>query len=241
MKASVASLLCSFVACGLVVSPVRAGERVDNPKYKHWAQFKPGSFSEFTEQINRLGTQLQHTTILTLKEVTPENVVLETRTFLVTNGQKSDTATVEDKIPAKVELAKARESDPPKKGDRRDGGEVVDVKQGEEELTICGKTLKTEWVETKLELKGGTATLRTWSCDEVPGRVVKKTKHSEGVLATDSTGEVVDFKADRKAQSKTNTGALSEGVRNNYVYLLVIVLAVGATAFLIVRRMHRPR
>jgi hypothetical protein len=206
MRTFVTFLFCGFVVCGLAVSTVRAGEKVDNPEYKHWAQFKPGSFSEMKTEFSRFGHKWERTTTTTLKEITSENAVLEIKVVMTGSGQKwAEPPAEKRKIPAKVEEAKARESDPPKKGDQRDGGEVLDVKQGEEELTICGKKLKTKWVETKIKRKDLTTTARTWSCNDVPGQVVKTTTNSEGTSPLSSMGEVVKFKADKTEQKKAAT------------------------------------
>ena len=106
----------------------------------------------------------------------------------------------------KLEEAKAKENDPPKKGDQTKDGEVLDVKQGEEELTICGKKLKADWVETQVKGKIYIVTTKTWSCNEVPGREVKKTMNcAEGTAPPSSVGEVVNFKADEAEQQKADT------------------------------------
>ncbi|MBI3857791.1 MAG: hypothetical protein HY293_19080 [Planctomycetes bacterium] len=124
-------------------------DQVDNPEYKGWASFKPGSSVTFkvSNSLNPQGGEQK----VTLKSVNETEIVLETD--MTIGGQVAGKG-VERKVPAKVPAAKAPQN----------------PKEGEEEIEAGGKKLKCKTRE--FEVKGPTgkpATMKIWVHDEVPG------------------------------------------------------------------------
>jgi hypothetical protein len=199
MTKRVTGFLCGLLLCGAAASAARAGEKVDNPLYKHWAQFKPGSFSVFKTDNVVNGVKNVTTMTVTLIEVTPEKAVVE-RKYVSAVAEAGDRKmpSKKEEIPAKIdEEQKAREIGPPKKGAEWKGGEVVDVKEGEEVIQVGEKKFATKWTETQIKTKdAGTATTKVWNSEDVPGQLVKSSSSAEGRMSLVSEGILVDFKAE---------------------------------------------
>lgn len=125
-----------------------AQDTIDNPEFKGWASFKPGSFVTYKYSPQDGGQKV------TLKSVDENEAVVETVTTY--NGKTGNA--VERKVPAKLPAAQA-----PK-----------DVKDGEDEIEAGGKKLKCRTRESDKKLASGkTVTIKIWIHDDVPGKGVQ--------------------------------------------------------------------
>lgn len=131
-------------------------DQVDNPEYKGWAAFKPGSSVTY-KMAGQDGSQK-----VTLKSLGETEAVVETE--ITYNGKIGKAA--ERKVPAKVKAA-----DAPK-----------NMKEGEEEIEAGGKKLKcrTREYEKKNPATGKTAVLKFWINEEIPGMAVQFQTSTEG-------------------------------------------------------------
>jgi hypothetical protein len=200
--------ICTFVvvAVGWSVSTVFAQDKVDNPDYMHWTQFKVGSFSQ-TRATNVIAGEKGETIVtVTLKELTPEKAIVEVKTVDAAAGRKAAETTRQVGFPAKIEKAKLR-VEPKEKGKLPDGREVLDIKQGAEELEVAGQKIKTNWTETKIKHESLIITEKTWTSDDIPDRTVKTVSTTEGEM--DSKSEVVleKFKADKNSKAGKSADA----------------------------------
>lgn len=185
MRKGMSILWSVLVLCGLAVSSAPAEERVENPEYRHWAQFKPGSFSVLKTVMTTDGKKTEITVTTTLKKVHIGKVVLEMTRVSKAGGKEHKTPPTTRQIPSKISKEKAKElTDPEGK-----------VKDGTEELEVAGKRIATEWVEVKREKGGTTFTTRTWKSDEVPGRVVKTVTSVRGKVESTTESIVIKFEA----------------------------------------------
>jgi hypothetical protein len=175
---------------------VFAEEKVDNPEYKHWAQFKVGSFSQLKMLSTMMGTKTETLTTTTLMELTAEKAVVEMKMVNEVMGQKSEIPATKRDIPAKIEKKDLPDLDL-KKGKLPDGTEVLEVKKGKEDIKIGDKKIATEWVETKMKKDDSTITSKAWTSEEIPGRIVKTSTKMEGPMPTESEGVLGKFKADK--------------------------------------------
>jgi hypothetical protein len=192
-----------LVVFGLAVSTVQAGEKVDNPLYKHWAKFKPGAFSQVKTENEVMGQKTVMTVTMTLKELTPEKVIIEMSAVNVMGGNEMKMPPQKQEFLAKIEEEKAKELDTPKKGDKKNGAEIIDV--GEEEIKVGDKKLKCKWTEMKIKQEDTTTTTKVWTSDEIPGQVVKTVTSMDGTMKMKSEGLVVKFSVDGKSEMD-NTG-----------------------------------
>ena len=146
--------IAAALLCVLLQDPI------DNPEYKGWASFKAGSVVTY-KYIKDGAAQpgLQKTTLVSIDE---KEAVLET-TYVLEG--KDPGKPLQRKVPAKAPAASA----PP------------NVKEGEEEIEVAGKTLKCRTKEFEKKLASGkTAGLKYWIHAEIPGMVAKVETTNEG-------------------------------------------------------------
>lgn len=128
-------------------------DQVDNPEFKGWEGFKPGSSVTFkvVSTLHPEGGEQK----TSLKSAGEAELVVVTDMSI---GGKPVAQGQERKVPAKIPAEKA-----PK-----------DVKKGEEEIEAGGKKLKCVTKEFEVTAAGGkTATMKIWVSDEVPGRAAR--------------------------------------------------------------------
>ena len=141
-----------MIAIALMLSSLLQ-DTVDNPEYKGWVGFKPGSSVTYTSSRN--GTPTEGSQKTTLKSITDTDAVLEME--IVRNGAVIGKP-FERKVPAKVPAAMA--------------GNVL--KSGEEEIDVGGKKRTCPWKEMEKTLPSGkTGTSKIWIADDIPGRVAR--------------------------------------------------------------------
>ncbi len=198
--------LCAAVMVGWSASAVFAEEKVDNPEYKHWAQFKVGSFSQLKMLSTVMGTKAETLTTTTLLELTAEKAVVEMKMVNEVMGQKLEVPATKRDIPAKIEKKDLPDPDL-KKGKLPDGTEILEVKKGKEEIKIGDKKIDTEWVETKMKKDDSTITSKAWTSEEIPGRIVKTSTKMEGQTPTESEGKLEKFKADKGGKPEKTADA----------------------------------
>ncbi len=131
-------------------------DQIDNPEYKGWAAFKPGSSVTYKVQIGE-NPALEQKSVL--KSVSDDEVVLAVE-MAVAPGRG-----MERKVPAKVPAEKA-----PK-----------DVKEGQEEIEAGGKKLKCTTREFEVTAANNKKILmKLWINDEVPGKAARTDVTQEG-------------------------------------------------------------
>jgi hypothetical protein len=127
-------------------------DTVDNPEYQGWASFNPGS--SVTTRSERSGVpagDIQKTTLLSVGET---EVVVQTEVLV--NGAVEG-KTVQQKIPAKIPVAKQRK--------------VLDA--GREEIRVGGRKMTCSWKHLE-SLSGGVVdTMKLWMSDEIPGKIAR--------------------------------------------------------------------
>ena len=202
MKSLVACVICGLVVCGLTVSAVQATEKVDSPMYKHWAKFKPGAFAEMKAESTTMGMKTEMTVTMTLKEITPEKAVVEMKGVNVMGDQKTEMPAQKQEWPAKVDADTAKQMDTPKKGDKIKDAEVLDVKQGEEEVKVGDKKIKCKWVETKIKREDSTITTKAWTSEDIPGQMVKTVMNVDGKMKMTSEGSLVKYEVSGNAKTE---------------------------------------
>lgn len=170
-----------------------AEETIENDVYKHWAQFKPGSFCKLKSVSKVMGQTTVSTMTTTLKMVTKEKVVL-----MVTSASQS--AGQEFKMPSQKIEHLARIPKPKPENIEKQKGKVSDAKakEGKEELSVKGKKIKTKWNESTFKMGKMTTKSKTWMSDEIPGQIVKSVSTTEGEMKMVTEMTLVDYKAIKK-------------------------------------------
>ncbi len=179
------SLLLGFI-------PVMAGEMIDNPMYKHWAKFKPGSFSTLKGSMQSSGMNSESEMTQTLKELTPQKAVVEMKNAMIVAGKRTENPPQLVTHPAKLEKTKST-ADPthvPKGG--------VKIASGEDTIMVKSKGVKAKWVKYEITQSGTKMQVTTWINEDIPGTLVKSDNLTSAPVKMSNSMLLVDFKADRK-------------------------------------------
>ena len=140
----------------LVALAALVQEQVDNPEYKGWAAFKPGSSVTYRVQI---GETIAGDQKLTLKSVGAEELVLSAEM------SAAPRRAMERKVPAKVPADKA----------------PIDMKEGQEEIQAGGKSLKCATKEFEVTAANNKKIqMKLWIHDDVPGKAARTDVTQEG-------------------------------------------------------------
>jgi len=179
-----------------------AEEMVDNPTYQAWAQYKAGttvtldSKTEVVAEADAPPMALMSMNITnTLKDVTPDHVVVEVKMTMSMMGQNRPMPARETKIPAKIEKSKADFS--AFTGSKKDDPKVSDVKDGTDTIEVSGKKLECKTKEMNIEMKQGADTMKgtakIWSNAEVPGGLVKNVMTTKEPMVSTMTMNVTSY------------------------------------------------
>lgn len=189
------AVLFTLASCACVLAQeaasrpasVQSVEMVENPLYKHWSQFKPGSFATMKIMSDSAGMTSESTVTWTLKEVTPDKVVIETLTKATVSGNEMTMPAQPMEIMAKVSKVEAEKAEKPE----------GKVDEGDEDIEVVGKKMKSKWIETVMKYGDMTTKSKVWTCDGIPGQICKMISETEGPVKAKSEGHVVEFKANK--------------------------------------------
>ena len=181
--------LISLVALALVVSAVAvADEQIDNEQYAKWSGFKAGYFVLLKITTKAGEIECEQTIKMTLKELTDEKAVVTTESVMYVDGKAMEPTVFEREIPARID-----------KPEEDEDSAAKEIGKGEEKITVKGEEFDTKWVKSETETEGVKTTITVWSCEEMPGGVVKMVATGEGYgMTSESTTIVTDYKADKK-------------------------------------------
>jgi hypothetical protein len=175
-----------------------ADDLVTNPRYKGWAEFKPGATVTHKELTRiRAGSPEgkyyprgidERDVSYKLVSVSPDKIVVETIVLDYQLLSQVEAAPTRIIYPAKVKREYVEEA-----------RERLKVKEGKEDVEVLGRTYKNcEWYETtRMTGDGEIMTRRRWIAPEVPGGIIKEvtvTKKGDQVIA-ETTTTVIQMKA----------------------------------------------
>ena len=184
---ALAALACLGLAAARAAD---ADDLVTNPRYKGWADFKPGATVTHKEKTRfpagspegkyyPEGVDERDITYK-LVSMTPDRAVVETVVLdyeLLSQVEEAPTRVI---YPAKVKRQYVEEAH-----------EQLKVKEGNEDIEVQGKTYKCEWYETtRMTADGEVVTRKRWIAAEMPGGIVKEvtvTKKGDQVVAETTT------------------------------------------------------
>lgn len=151
-------LMCVGMLVMAAVPSLHA-QQADNPDYTAWAGFKVGSNRTLSGMVRAGPLRIEVQTTYTLREVTADHVVVESRTTTDFGQGQRVGKPVRETEDAKVEAQ-----------------EVKDL--GEENVQALGRTFKCEVYQMKDDTVDGTerpwgGKAKVWVCADVPGGVVR--------------------------------------------------------------------
>lgn len=180
---SVSTRIAFVFVCAFAFVAVARAEQIDNPAYKKWSAYKPGTWVKHKTTADMAGQKTENEMTTKLVEVTPDKAVIEIAMSMTVGGQKMDMPAQKQEVPAKIEKPAAPAADAPK----------ADVKEGEEEVTVAGKTFKCKTTETTMKQGNNTTKSKVWMSDDVPQGMVKMQSSTEGDMKMSSNMELVAF------------------------------------------------
>ena len=169
-------VICIGVISIALVSVARADDQtIDNPAYKSWAKFNKGSSVLYSAETSAMGNTTNITTTQTLMDVTPDNVTLQVASSMVMGGNTMNMPVQTQNIPAKI----TKPADAP-------ATQPVDASASTstEDVQAAGKTFSCKKTMATMSQNGMTVTSTTWTCDDVPGGVVKMEANGSGTMTS---------------------------------------------------------
>jgi hypothetical protein len=175
--------------CGLalICSTVRAGQ-VENPAYKEWAKYKPGTSITIATTSDAGGQTSKVETKTTLKEVSDDKVVLETAMSMDAGGQKMDMPAQTTEVKKMMDEMPAMPNAQTQTADAK-----ANTKTTDESVTTAAGTFKAKCTEATMEANGSKTTSKTWTSDEVPGGMVKMEATTDGPMKSTTKSELKAF------------------------------------------------
>ena len=180
-------LLVLVAALGL--SSVAASAVEDaNPTYASWAKFKAGTSVKAVTETEVMGQKSKTEVTTTLVDVAKDKVTVEVKMAIEVAGQKME------QPGNKLEIAAAGGGGvaaTPSAGSA--GVPGADVKQGDEDVTIAGKTYKCHVVDATAKYGANATHSRTYTSADVPGYVVKMDVSTDGQMKSHTVTQVVEI------------------------------------------------
>ena len=171
---------------------------VDNPRFKFWANFKPGATSTYTQTTKFHGAE---------KASVPGGVEQKTITYRLLSVSKDKvvvlTTVVEEDFLSTVESAPTRITYPAKV--KKENLQAIlqewNAKEGEDEtIKVAGKEVKCKVRGGSSKVEGGTVEAKICYSDTVPGGIVLHTR-------TTRDGDTVVAETTTTLKSFAETGA----------------------------------
>ena len=179
--------LCAFAMSFALIGTVRADDQmIDNPAYTSWAKFKAGTFVKYSTDVNAMGNASSSQTTTTLKDINPDKATVEIKTSMVVAGNKMDMPATTQEIPAKVkkpDTTAAQATDAPKS------------ETSTEDVQAAGKTYSCKKTTVTSDQNGMTTKATTWTCDDIPGTMVKMEAETTGSMTSSTKMTLTDFQA----------------------------------------------
>ncbi len=180
-------VLCAFAVSFSLAGAARADDTMgDNPAYQSWAKFKPGTMVTYSVDANTAGNTSSTQITQTLKDIDADKATIEVKMSMVMAGNKTDLPAMTHEIPAKI-----RKVDPATT-------QALDVPKTEtstEDVQAGGKTYSCKKTTITSDANGLTTKATTWSCDGVPGMMVKMESESTGAMSMSTKMMLTDFEA----------------------------------------------
>jgi hypothetical protein len=157
-------------------------DMIDNPAYQSWAKHKTGTMVKHHTESDSMGNKTSIDTTQTLTDLTPDKATIEVKGSMKMAGNSMDMPAQTQEIPAKIK----------KPDDAAPAGDAQKPKQGTEDVKIGDKTYSCKWTEVTTDQNGTKTTAKTWTCDDVPGNVVKMEANRSGAMTATVTMALVE-------------------------------------------------
>ena len=169
---------------------VMAQGKTPNPEYERWRAFKGGSWVRLMQTTEADGGRSQVLLTHTLVELTPQKAVVETKTQVISGGEKTDLEPLRTEHAAVIDDPEGPVVDP-------EGITLPKPRVGTEDLTIEGKNYRCRTEQYTLRIDRDVIENKLWLAAEVPGGVVKSISAVKGAMPSVTTMVMVSCEAKR--------------------------------------------
>jgi hypothetical protein len=185
LRISFSTIACAIALSLGLIGTVRADDTlVDNPAYQSWAKFKAGTLVKYSTDTNAMGNTTSMEMTQTLKDINADNATVEVKMSMVMGGNKTDMPATTQMVPAKIKKVDptvAQTADAPK------------TETSTEDVQAAGKTFSCKKTSVTTDANGMTTKATTWTCDDIPGTMVKMESSSTGSMTMSSKMVLTDF------------------------------------------------
>ncbi len=174
-----------LAATATLVDAEETAEKIDNPEYLNWKQFKAGATVTIEHISKAAGNETKIVTTTTLKELTDKKAVVSSQTMMSVAGKEVKQPAQDREIPATFDKPTIPEGE--KKPD-------IETKEGTETLTVDGQEIACKWVKSTVKTDDNTSVTKVWNSDAVPGGLVKMESSTDGAMKVETKMMVTSFK-----------------------------------------------
>jgi hypothetical protein len=174
----------------LTAGAAPAAEKIDNPEFAMWTKHKKGTSITLKTTSSAGDVTSEATMTTTLLEVGADKIVVETSAVSKFNGMEFKTPPTKRDVAKTIELPEGT-----KKEDFQGTKPKGTYEEGTETVKVGGTEYKTKWYKYKFELADAKTDTKMWTCDDVPGTLVKmEMTTTAGKTTSTSKTELVEFK-----------------------------------------------
>jgi hypothetical protein len=146
--------MLKLAAVAVFAMSLAQDEKIENPQYKIWSQFKAGSWVKHKMEMEQGGQKVEMEVTATLLEVKPESLTIERKQTMNMGGRVMELPVQKQQVDAKVTKEKAGN---------------VKFTETEEEITVADKKLKCKLADMDIDSGGKKMKGKTWFHPDIPG------------------------------------------------------------------------
>ena len=158
---------------------------VENPLYARWKNFAVGTEVHYLQHTQAPGAAERRLIIYRLLKRSDEQLTVEIRTRL--EGADATTESVRQQV------SKRWFRLPPGVDAKQFGKPSNQSREGQEDVEILGRKLKTRWTVSQVRVEAGITETKTWTADEIPGGLVRSVSTTAAVKST-TTVELLELR-----------------------------------------------
>ncbi len=158
---------------------------VENPIYARWKNFAVGTEVHYLQHTQAPGAAERRLIIYRLLKRSDEQLTVEIRTRL--EGADATTESVRQQV------SKRWFRLPPGVDAKQFGKPSNQSREGQEDVEILGRKLKTRWTVSQVRVEAGITETKTWTADEIPGGLVRSVSTTAAVKST-TTVELLELR-----------------------------------------------
>ena len=158
---------------------------VENPIYALWKNFAVGTEVHYLQHTQAPGAAERRLIIYRLLSRSDEQLTVEIRTRL--EGADATTESVRQQV------SKRWFRLPPGVDAKQFGKPSNQSREGQEDVEILGRKLKTRWTVSQVRVEAGITETKTWTADEIPGGLVRSVSTTAAVKST-TTVELLELR-----------------------------------------------